>query len=142
MSWLLVPWLQGHLIMHEPALILFQTGFHISTQTSILQPMSKSKVRGSYMKTKIRKDQLTKEEMEVFREVKSDIFGYEVFRGNTFLSFQSNLNIPTPLDYVIGPGDKLFIDIYGESENYYQSEVSPDGDVILENIGQIGRAHV
>ena len=77
------------------------------------------------------------EEMEVFREVESDIFGYEVFRGNTFLSFQSNLNIPTPLDYVIGPGDKLFIDIYGESENYYQSEVSPDGDVILENIGPV-----
>ena len=77
------------------------------------------------------------EEMEVFREVKSDIYGYEVFTGNTFLSFQSNLNIPTPLDYVIGPGDKLFIDIYGQSENYYQSEVSPDGDVILENIGPV-----
>ena len=55
------------------------------------------------------------EEMEVFREVKSDIYWYEVFRGNTFLSFQSNLNIPTPFDYVIGPGDKLFIDIYGQS---------------------------
>ena len=78
-----------------------------------------------------------KEEMEVFRELKSDIYGFEVFKGNTFLSFQSNLNIPTPLDYVIGPGDKLFIDIYGQSENYYQSEVSPDGDVILENIGPV-----
>ena len=44
------------------------------------------------------------EEMEVFREMEdSDIFGFNVFRGNTFLSFQSNLNIPTPLDYVIGP---------------------------------------
>jgi protein involved in polysaccharide export with SLBB domain len=53
------------------------------------------------------------------------------------LSFQSNLNVPTPLDYVIGPGDKLFIDIYGQSENYYQVEVSPDGDAILENIGPI-----
>jgi protein involved in polysaccharide export with SLBB domain len=78
-----------------------------------------------------------KEEMEVFREVDSDIYGYNVFRGNTFLSFQSNLNVPTPLDYVIGPGDKLFIDIYGQSENYYQVEVSPDGDAILENIGPI-----
>ena len=75
--------------------------------------------------------------MEVFREVESDIYGYDVFRGNTFLSFQSNLNVPTPLDYVIGPGDKLFIDIYGQSENYYQVEVSPDGDVILENIGPV-----
>ena len=75
MSWLLVPWLQGHLIMHEPALILFQTGFHISTQITILHPMSKSKVRGSYMKTKIRKDQLTKEEMEVFNTINSKAKG-------------------------------------------------------------------
>ena len=75
--------------------------------------------------------------MEVYRELESDIYGYEVFRGNTFLSFQSNLNIPTPSDYVLGPGDKLFIDIYGQSENYYQAEVSPDGDLILENFGPI-----
>ena len=78
------------------------------------------------------------EEMEVFRKMEdSDIFGYNVFRGNTFLSFQSNLNIPTPLDYVIGPGDKLYIDIYGQSENYYQAEISPEGNVILENVGPV-----
>ena len=77
------------------------------------------------------------EKMEVFREMESDVYGYEIFRGNTFLSFQSNLNIPTPSDYVLGPGDKLFIDIYGQSENYYQAEVSPDGDLILENFGPI-----
>ena len=78
------------------------------------------------------------EEMKVFREIDdSDVFGYDVFRGNTFLSFQSNLNIPTPPDYIVGPGDKLFIDIYGQSENYYQVEISPEGDVILENIGPI-----
>ena len=69
--------------------------------------------------------------------MESDVYGYEIFRGNTFLSFQSNLNIPTPSDYVLGPGDKLFIDIYGQSENYYQAEVSPDGDLILENFGPI-----
>jgi len=78
------------------------------------------------------------EEMEVFRQIDdSDVFGHNVFRGNTFLSFQSNLNIPTPSDYIVGPGDKLFIDIYGQSENYYQVEISPEGDVILENIGPI-----
>tara|TARA_B100000963_G_scaffold358793_1_gene384325 strand:- start:13706 stop:16228 length:2523 start_codon:yes stop_codon:yes gene_type:complete len=85
-----------------------------------------------------RQRKMWKEQMEVYRgQDKSDIFGYNVFMGNTFLSFQSNLNIPTPLDYIIGPGDKLFIDIYGQSENYYQSEVSPDGDIILENIGPV-----
>ena len=80
------------------------------------------------------------EKMEVFREMESDVYGYEVFRGNTFLSFQSNLNMPTPFDYILGPGDKLFIDIYGQSENYYQAEVSPDGDLILENFGPINVA--
>ena len=85
--------------------------------------------------TRMRK--LWEEKMEVFREMESDVYGYEIFRGNTFLSFQSNLNIPTPSDYVLGPGDKLFIDIYGQSENYYQAEVSPDGDLILENFGPI-----
>ncbi len=77
------------------------------------------------------------EEIEVFRELKSDIYGFEVFSGNNFLSFQSNLNLPTPPDYILGPGDKLFIDIYGQSENYYQAEISPDGDLILENFGPI-----
>ena len=27
--------------------------------------------------------------------------------------------------------------LYGQSENYYQAEVSPDGDLILENFGPI-----
>ena len=47
------------------------------------------------------------------------------------------MNLPTPDDYVVGAGDKLFIDIYGQSENYYQAEVSPDGILILENIGPV-----
>jgi protein involved in polysaccharide export with SLBB domain len=85
--------------------------------------------------TRLRKEY--KEKLEVFREIDSDIFGFNVFTGNSFLTFQSNLNIPTPLDYVIGPGDKLFIDIYGQSENYYQVEVSPEGNAILENIGPV-----
>ena len=77
------------------------------------------------------------DELEVYRELESDVFGYNVFRGNTFLSFQSNLNVPTPDDYVVGPGDKLFVDIYGESENYYQVEISPEGSAIFENIGPV-----
>jgi len=77
------------------------------------------------------------DEFEILRDKTSDVFGYEVFNGNNFLTFQSNLNIPTPKEYVIGPGDKLFIDLFGESENYYQGEVSPEGNIILENFGPI-----
>ena len=53
------------------------------------------------------------------------------------MSFQSNLNVPTPLDYVIGPGDKLFIDIYGQSENYYHLRLAQMEMLYLENIGLI-----
>ena len=74
--------------------------------------------------TRLRKQWL--QDIEVFREIDSDVFGYNVFRGTSFLSFQSNLNLPTPSDYILGPGDKIFIDIYGESEAYYQVEVNPE----------------
>tara|TARA_B100001059_G_scaffold235416_1_gene280931 strand:+ start:6202 stop:8748 length:2547 start_codon:yes stop_codon:yes gene_type:complete len=85
--------------------------------------------------TRLRKQWL--QDIEVFREIDSDVYGYNVFRGTSFLSFQSNLNIPTPNDYVLGPGDKIFIDIFGESEAYYQVEVGPEGDALLENIGPV-----
>ena len=85
--------------------------------------------------TRLRKQWL--QNIEVFRESDSDVFGYNVFRGTSFLSFQSNLNLPTPDDYIVGAGDKLFIDIYGQSEAYYQAEISPEGYAILENIGPV-----
>ena len=85
--------------------------------------------------TRLRKQWL--DDLEVFREIDSDVFGYNVFRGTSFLSFQSNLNLPTPNDYVLGAGDKLFIDLYGASESYFQAEISPEGFAILENIGPV-----
>ena len=85
--------------------------------------------------TRLRKQWL--DDVEVFREIDSDVFGFNVFRGTSFLSFQSNLNLPTPDDYIVGAGDKLFIDIYGQSESYYQVEISPEGYALLENIGPV-----
>jgi len=72
-----------------------------------------------------------------YPKIKSDLFGFDVFKGNSLLTFQSNLNIPTPAGYILGSGDKLFIDIYGQSEAYYQIEISPEGTIILENFGPI-----
>lgn len=69
--------------------------------------------------------------------LRSDIFGLDVFKNSSFLSFQSSLNVPTPQNYQLGPGDEIFIDIYGQSESYYQAEVNPDGNILLENVGPI-----
>lgn len=91
-------------------------------------PVEDSRLRKSYF------DSLQSKQSRI---AESDIFGLGVFGNSSFLSFQNNQNIPTPMDYQLGPGDEVFIDVYGESESYYQAQVNPDGNLILENIGPI-----
>jgi protein involved in polysaccharide export with SLBB domain len=68
----------------------------------------------------------------------SEIFGSSVFyQKNRRLSFEPSLNQATPKNYVLGPGDVVFVDIYGQSEQYYEATVNPDGFVLLDNIGPI-----
>jgi len=64
------------------------------------------------------------------------IFGLDLFR-NSRLNFESSLNIPTPADYVLGPGDELIIDIWGASEQTYQVTISPEGNIRIPNLGPI-----
>ncbi|MBW3467534.1 capsule biosynthesis protein [Arthrospiribacter ruber] len=68
----------------------------------------------------------------------NEIFGSDLFYNkNRRLSFEPNLNIATPKNYVLGPGDMVYVDIYGESEQYYEATVNPDGFMILDNIGPV-----
>lgn len=67
-----------------------------------------------------------------------EIFGTSLFyQKNRRLSFEPSLNQATPQSYILGPGDVVFVDIYGQSEQYYEATVNPDGFVILDNIGPI-----
>lgn len=68
--------------------------------------------------------------------VPGKIFGMDLFGANSNISFQT-AGMPTPANYHLGPGDQLFIDIYGKSEKYYEATVSPDGVVTLTNIGPV-----
>jgi len=85
--------------------------------------------------TRLRKEYI--EEIKLIRDKSSNIFGFDIFKGNGFLTFQNNFNIPTPSDYLLGVGDNLFIDLYGESESYFNGEINPDGSLIIENIGPV-----
>lgn len=64
------------------------------------------------------------------------IFGHDIF-NNKLLSFEPNMNIATPQDYVLGPGDLLVIDIYGASQKSYKLTVSPEGTVTVPDYGPI-----
>ncbi len=84
------------------------------------------------------RDPIEIEQVPVPEQVEElEIFGLNVFGQGSKMSFTPDINLPTPSNYKIGPGDELFIDIYGTSEKYYSVTVSPDGFVILSNIGPI-----
>ena len=67
---------------------------------------------------------------------KSRIFGANLFRSDK-ITFTPSLNIPTPEDYQLGPGDELVIDIWGAAEQTYQLTVSPEGTISIANLGPI-----
>ena len=64
------------------------------------------------------------------------IFGRNIF-NNSRLSFAPNMNIATPQNYVLGPGDVLVVDVYGGSQESLKLTVSPDGDVYVPEYGPI-----
>lgn len=71
-------------------------------------------------------------------EKPSPYFGADIFYNKKRrLSFEPNLNIATPKNYVLGPGDLIYIDVYGQSEKYYEASVSSDGFIILDNVGPV-----
>lgn len=75
---------------------------------------------------------LDREELEKHKRV----FGYKLFNSET-LTFEPNLNIPTPKNYTLGPGDEVIIDVWGASEQTYQEIISPEGYIKIPNIGPI-----
>ena len=68
----------------------------------------------------------------------AQIFGSNLFfQKNRRLSFEPSLNQATPKSYILGPGDLIYVDIYGQSEKYYEATVNPEGFVLLDNIGPV-----
>ena len=64
------------------------------------------------------------------------VFGRDIFNKKN-LSFEPAMNVSTPQSYVVGPGDKVNLDIYGGSQKSQQLEVSPDGVIVVEGYGPI-----
>lgn len=64
------------------------------------------------------------------------VFGRDIFNKKA-LSFEPNMNIATPTSYVVGPGDKVFVDVYGASQKSEQLQVSPDGTIQVTGYGPI-----
>ena len=66
----------------------------------------------------------------------SKIFGYEVFHNNS-ISFSPNINMATPKDYVVGPGDQLIVQVYGIAQASFNLYVNSEGKVVIPNVGVV-----
>ncbi|MBQ8701384.1 MAG: SLBB domain-containing protein [Prevotella sp.] len=64
------------------------------------------------------------------------VFGRDIF-NNKDMTFEPNMNIATPQDYRLGPGDAVFIEVYGASQRTIEGTVSPDGEVTIEGFGPV-----
>lgn len=64
------------------------------------------------------------------------VFGRNIFT-NENLTFEPDVNVATPQDYRLGPGDEIIIDIWGASENSIRQEISPDGTITIPGLGMI-----
>ncbi|MFH7017964.1 SLBB domain-containing protein [Flavobacterium sp. FlaQc-47] len=64
------------------------------------------------------------------------IFGSELF-DNPTLNFEPDLKMATPINYVLGPGDKLEVSVYGVQQFDDTVPVNFEGKITIENVGQI-----
>lgn len=64
------------------------------------------------------------------------VFGRDIF-NNKLLTFEPAMNIVTPQNYVLGPGDRVVVQIYGASQKTEELEVSPEGTIIVPGYGPI-----
>jgi protein involved in polysaccharide export with SLBB domain len=87
-----------------------------------------------YDREVIRKYLKAKDEYE--KKDKKKIFGHSLFQ-NEELTFEPPMNLATPQNYVLGPGDAIYIDVYGASQKTEEVTVSPDGYVVIEDFGPI-----
>lgn len=64
------------------------------------------------------------------------VFGREIF-SNRNLSFEPDLNIPTPKDYLLSGGDELSINVWGDSELNLHLKISPEGTILIPSLGPV-----
>ncbi|MDE7109119.1 MAG: SLBB domain-containing protein [Muribaculaceae bacterium] len=64
------------------------------------------------------------------------IYGHQVF-NNRALTFEPSENIATPQNYRLGPGDEVIIDIWGTSEDHLRQKISPEGSIMISQLGPV-----
>ena len=70
------------------------------------------------------------------QSTKKEVFGQDIFRKKS-MTFEPQMNIATPKNYVLGPGDQVVVDIYGASQQQFVNDITPDGNITIPDYGPI-----
>ena len=93
-------------------------------------------------------------EQAVFREIQTStekpedeleceecIYGFDMFRS-TPTTFALSSNVPVPTDYNLGPGDKIKVEFFGNSNEKREAYISRTGIFNLPLLGPINLAGI
>lgn len=64
------------------------------------------------------------------------VYGRDIFNTRS-LTFEPNENMATPVNYRLGPGDEVIVDIWGANEATIRQVISPEGNIMVSQIGPI-----
>ena len=64
------------------------------------------------------------------------VYGRDIFTSRN-LTFAPSSNLPTPSNYVLGPGDEVIIEIWGTNEATIRRTISQEGTINIPNIGLV-----
>lgn len=81
---------------------------------------------------------LVSDKITIFKELQPEdqVFGRNIFNTEN-LTFEPSMNLPTPTNYRLGPGDEIIIDVWGVSQVSISETITPDGNINIDNLGLV-----
>lgn len=81
---------------------------------------------------------LVSEDLIFYKEESDEnqVFGRNIFNSEQ-LTFEPSMNLPTPANYKLGPGDEVIVDVWGANQTTIQETISPDGVINVPNLGLV-----
>ena len=81
---------------------------------------------------------LVSEDLIFYKEESNEnqVFGRNIFNSEE-LTFEPSMNLPTPANYKLGPGDEVIVDVWGANQTTIQETISPDGVINVPNLGLV-----
>ena len=78
----------------------------------------------------------TQQQQAKLTSLQSQLYGADIF-ANSNLTFEPNLRIATPRNYIIGPDDEIVVNISGYQEYNNRFKVNPEGFISIPNVGVV-----